>query len=131
LGGAAVASDGVSRSNTEFTSACSSSGPNVYPYGDTYTAGYCVDSSFSSPNTLTAPLAVGTATGCQANAPFAGVYDLVGNVNEWVNACDSDDTHTMCAFVGGSFTDQKPYCGTSEGNYQDTTSIYLGFRCCL
>jgi formylglycine-generating enzyme len=131
LGGAAVPSNGVSRGNTEFTAACSSGGPNVYPYGDTYTAGDCVDTTFSSGGTLTAAVAVGTAALCQASAPFSGVYDLVGNVSEWIDACDSDDPDTMCAFVGGNFIEPKPYCGTAQGNSQSTTEIYIGFRCCL
>jgi len=40
------------------------------------------------------------------NGYYVGVHDMVGNVAEWINACDASQARpTACETIGGSYTD--------------------------
>lgn len=59
--------------------ACSSGGQYHFPYGDEYESGRC---------SLDPRRDVGTNPECSADSgPYAGVYDMIGGVGEWLDAC--------------------------------------------
>jgi Sulfatase-modifying factor enzyme 1 len=111
----------------EWTWTCSQGKPTHYPYGDSYVAGNCVDNG---------PLAqpVASFPNCRGqSAPFDGVYDLSGNIDEWVNECDDTATPIKCYVRGGFYGD------TASSSYLTCDTPYLhaideddqiGIRCC-
>lgn len=81
----------------EWKTACASPSGNKFPYGPTYLANHCVDASV-----LMKPTNVATYPLCQSS--YAGVYDMSGNVSEWLDCgCELEGTDptTTKAFLGG------------------------------
>jgi formylglycine-generating enzyme required for sulfatase activity len=69
----------------EWSNACTSNGVNQFTYGNSIGVGQCHDTT--EPNSSTT-VPVGTMPECQSPVPgFAGIFDLIGNVSEWVADC--------------------------------------------
>lgn len=107
----------------EWLNVCSSGGVNDYPYGPTYEQGACNAYPVNCENGECHPSEVSSLAQCET----MGVFDLVGNVAEWVNGCNDE----QCSLRGAMFGEtQVPSCfwvGTSPRNQQDSM---IGFRCC-
>jgi hypothetical protein len=65
---------------------------------------------------------------------YPGLFDLEGNVAEWVDGCAGNTgKDDVCYLMGGGVFDQKSYCTEV---YEDTddkrssTAVSFGFRCC-
>lgn len=126
------------RNNAEtnqWLSACSSHGEHDFPYGDLplpgepKTSKRCNDVS----NGVGATLPVGSMPTCQASGAYAGVFDLSGNVYEWVDACERDEGFLDdCLIRGGSFgcVDGATQCRWEEHAGRHTPGPAIGFRCC-
>lgn len=101
-----------------------------YPYGDTYQAGACNAVARGPTTTDRGTSPVGAYTTCEGG--YAGLYDMVGNVSEWVDPCKGD----YCHFYGGAFLDNEPVESFSSckrfcaGNQRSFRSATIGFRCC-
>ena len=127
----------------EWDRACRGKTPTLYPYGDEKKDGYCNDSgkaavasyessdAMNDPKINEAPNTVaptGSFTHCR-NA--FGVYDMVGNLHEWVA-----DVHdgTRGTFRGGYY--QDTHINGDGCNYKTTAhdvayhDYSTGFRCC-
>jgi formylglycine-generating enzyme required for sulfatase activity len=69
---------------------------------------------------------------------YPGVFDMEGNVAEWVDSCMANTgKDDVCYLMGGGVFDQKSYCdevyepSTSDtGNKRSATAVSFGFRCC-
>jgi len=63
-----------------------------------------------------------------------GVYDVLGNVREWVRACMKvpNDASGNCLAAGGSFIDDLAdlTCNTVDAIPRSTRDALTGFRCC-
>ena len=126
-----VAGDFVDVAVSEWFAACSGLGATAFAYGDAIEAGRCRD---SQSHTEFGPTEVGTET-CEGGVP--GVFDMSGNVHEWVDACfdDQDPAVEACIRGGGSFALSAPDeldCaddGTSS-NLRRQLNDSTGFRCC-
>lgn len=111
----------------EWTSSCSAEG--AYPLGheDGLGPGACND--YTAFGTTTVPVA--SKPDCQppAGSGFAGVYDMIGNVEEWVDACFAEDT---CRPYGLSFGIGAAAPACEQSTYADRAMFRdnLGFRCC-
>jgi len=95
---------------------------NVYPYGEYHERGRCWDARNKDTER---PVYTGEMAGC-ANAD--GIYDLTGNVEEWVG-----ETEEAAVLLGGSFDTSKDFARCYRRN--DTFGPGLanrrtGFRCC-
>lgn len=130
----------------EWIRACEGPAGNVYPYGDTYQAGACnegrsshpvielfgPDATFSptemnDPRLNQLPDSLAPSGAHPACVSAEGVYDLHGNLHEWV--ADSSGT-----FRGGFYVDASingagcSYRTTAHSfDYHDYST---GFRCC-
>ncbi len=111
----------------EWESACSGPPPGtVFPYGDTYEEHTC--------NTLAHGvlhnLPTGSMTGCEGG--YQGLFDMSGNVREWINVCSGAD----CRTAGGSYTNQGSWadhfmkCGNQHQVLSTLNVEFIGFRCC-
>jgi len=104
-----------------------------YPYGDTYKATACntgapTESAQYIANVRSYPM-------CEGG--YAGLYDMSGNVEEWVDACDKNTgSGDSCASAGasaylGGLTAAEITCADSFYNTpRNTRYVMLGFRCC-
>lgn len=119
--------------NSEWMFACSQGNTTKYPYGDTYSATSCVNGAGSGPN------AVGSAAECKgAAAPYDALYDMSGNVSEWVDECVGSECHALGGYYGDS--DVEALSCTSVVAVDGGTATValnvkerlqgLGFRCC-
>jgi len=145
---ACIASGKRLGSSAEWLAACRGPGQTVWPYGDAYLAGACND---DYPGTHPVVDYFGTSYGVwdsvHMNDPgivqmedtvslggefpqcvsAAGVYDLHGNVHEWV--ADASGT-----FRGGFFADAElngPGCTyTTTAHARGYHDYSTGFRCC-
>ena len=106
---------------SQWALACGGPKARLYPYGTTFQAGVC--------NSVAGSLKeVGASERC--GGFYAGVYDLVGNAAEWVNACDASLGSTDgCETIGGSYADDGT-CTLSSLKHRDEQMPTVGFRCC-
>lgn len=111
-----------------FIAACTNDGVQSYPYGTSYDSAACV-----TDRTVEEGVApVGSRPECEVN----GVYDLVGNVWEYIDSCQTESEtgsrDTQCVFVGGPYGSAGPtyncYSGTTWRREDFDRDV--GFRCC-
>jgi sulfatase modifying factor 1 len=117
---------------SQWSYACSSGGSQKFPYGNEYDPAAC--NTGNPVEATSSSIDVGTRARCRTEA---GVYDLSGNVEEWVDACTGDKgPDDECAVLG-----QSAYQGTLQAldfscaasGYGDPRSVSYqlrGFRCC-
>jgi formylglycine-generating enzyme required for sulfatase activity len=116
-------------SQSEWLAACSAAGANVYPYGDEFVAGFCIDASEGALSRVDSKAAC-TST----EFPYSCIVDLSGNVAEWENSCDSDAADANCRVRGGTYADEGAEalsCAASATRPRNLdTDNSIGFRCC-
>lgn len=107
--------------DTEWTSACSGGGAHVYPYADAY-APVCNDSI-----RVGAPVEAGSQPGCVGGVP--GLFDMSGNVAEYVNSCANP---SQCDYVGGYYSSPpgEVTCRSRAPQVPAVPTFGVGFRCC-
>ena len=106
---------------SQWFEACAGPKQQPYPYGTTYQKGYCNDAS----GALTP---VASEAMCQGYYP--NLYDMIGNAQEWVDACQGNSGATDgCERIGGSYQ-MSAMCSESGLAQRNLTAPDLGFRCC-
>lgn len=116
----------------EWLGACSGADGRAFPYGDEFEQAAC--HTASRKNTIEGrpkgTLEVGSIGTCEGGVP--GLYDMAGNVMEWVDGCKG----TYCKFLGGAYLGNDPLdlfnsckgpCGGNQKTFQSAT---VGIRCC-
>jgi formylglycine-generating enzyme required for sulfatase activity len=121
----------IDASVSQWYSACSAHGTQMYACGETYEPGTCNGSENDAYRTVP----VGTLSGCQSPVSgYGGIYDLSGNVMEWEDSCNDRG----CRVRGGDFaTGNSLSCAVETFTYSDSIADsrhvadwYTGFRCC-
>ena len=139
-GGPAPYYDGLNTANAYYF-ACShgDDGLHTFPYGDTYDAGVCNGGDRLLPDGGMDLVPVASLPGCQvANVPYAGLYDLSGNVQEWVDTCQdlneagADADLVECNYQGGAFDNMGASnlsCDHMDNNPRWGSGYDVGFHC--
>lgn len=109
--------------------ACAGDPPKFYPYGVLYSPKSCNGKDFDLNSDARRPS--GSIDACQGATP--GLFDMSGNVFEWVDACDGESgAGDACLRRGGSsfsiLTDLR--CDLKSSRRRDLPESYVGIRCC-
>jgi sulfatase modifying factor 1 len=105
----------------EWFAACSRGGTRDYPYGSSADAGGC---SFHGLEAGATPV---PTTTCQGG--YDGLYDMVGNVSEWLGYCAPSG---YCRVGGNDYgaTPPDPRCDFPHGVPRNASARTVGIRCC-
>lgn len=121
---------------SEWGFACTAGGTQPYPYGQVLDGARCnAPGGTWTPDTP--PFQVhpsGDFPLCEGG--FAGVFQLMGNVLEWEDACSDINTdldNPFCVargrnFKGGCYT--KSYAGADQDTFVGSFEDITGIRCC-
>ncbi|MCA9685396.1 MAG: SUMF1/EgtB/PvdO family nonheme iron enzyme, partial [Myxococcales bacterium] len=119
-----------SNPDAEWYAACSAVDVQTFPYGDVYDPMACNGMDFGAG----AVVPVGSLATCEGS--LVGLFDMSGNVREWVNSCDGDPNVDVslqqCQRRGGSYasmTNSLDCPGSSDANRSSRTGT-TGIRCC-
>jgi formylglycine-generating enzyme required for sulfatase activity len=116
--------------SSQWYAACSENAKHDYPYGDVFNGQTCNGTEMQ----IEAALSVGTLAGCQSSSSgYSGVYDLSGNVREWVDRCSgSNGGFDPCDWRGGGYSDAGINVRCISASLLKRLDAYpdLGFRCC-
>jgi len=119
-------------SEDQWLDACKGTELRPFPYGTTFDLQACNSQS----QTVTvegrerATWKVASHASCEGGLP--GLFDMAGNVAEWVDACKGD----YCKFRGAGYLSNDPVdrfaaCrGVCSGNDKSLQSGVVGIRCC-
>lgn len=135
IGGGSTATDQFANANvSQWHNACSSGGGNKYPYGNTYDKTTCNGYDYGAVKSEWTTTPTASLLGCQATVPYAGVFDLSGNVQEWEDSCalSSDGLSTLCRIRGGhsQSTATTMTCDFDDKNDRTYAGPGTGIRCC-
>jgi formylglycine-generating enzyme required for sulfatase activity len=108
----------------EWVSACTHGGERAFPYGDSFIPDACNGDKLGYDEALPAS----ALTSCEGG--FPGLFNLAGNVTEWVDECDGTGETDYCAVLGGSWFDHEVSCSTRFAFARGVGGAFMGFRCC-
>lgn len=119
-------------SEDEWLQACSGTDGRAFPYGGAFDVNACNSQSetVKVEGRAMGTVPVGSLKQCQGGLP--GLFDMAGNVTEWVDSCKG----TYCKFRGGGWNSNDPIdrfaacTGVCSGNQKTFASATIGFRCC-
>lgn len=116
---------------SQWFNACTEFGKHDYCYGDLAADGVCIGKDSANGQ----PVAVGSASGCHPpDPPFSDVFDLLGNVEEWEDACDAYAAPTDgCMTRRSDYTDAPGFeepCLAAQWGARGMLLPGVGFRCC-
>jgi sulfatase modifying factor 1 len=117
----------------QWMNACTNAGRLIFPYGMTLQRATCnIDAASDAAMYVEE---VQHRASCQGGYP--GLYDMGGNLEEWVDGCDRDTgSNDDCAIAGsasftGALTNDDLTChGSVFGAPRNTRYYLLGIRCC-
>jgi len=119
-------------SEDEWLEACRGAESRAFPYGPAFEVETCNYQSLENRIEGRPLETVAVASDPRCQGGFDGLYDMAGNVAEWVNACKD----TYCKFRGGAYLTNDPIdlftaCGgVCAGNQKTFNSGTVGIRCC-
>lgn len=120
----------------EWREACSNRQSTAYPWGTTPKSGYCnaaqsgESCQIAGSYCLAYPVQAWVECKTRSN-----IYDMLGNVAEWVYSCVPQDPEladlpTGCLTLGGGYDKPLQACQGEDTVPNDTRAPDLGFRCC-
>lgn len=108
----------------QWIAACGGPDGHLYPYGKDPRPGACNDGNASAMGLIDA----GSLASCEGDP--RGLFDMLGNAQEWINACDAHNGKLDgCERFGGSYVEAKA-CSQSGLAMRQLRAAELGFRCC-
>jgi sulfatase modifying factor 1 len=118
----------------QWMNACASGG-RTWPYGADYDGQAC-NTSDETPKPCGGPALTSSYPKCQApNGPYDQIFDLSGNLSEWVDASQegADWPEQRCVIMGGSYVHYLGDVSCSGATLQwpcNSENPEFGFRCC-
>ncbi|MEO7095028.1 MAG: SUMF1/EgtB/PvdO family nonheme iron enzyme [Polyangiales bacterium] len=113
--------------SSELNFACGNGVGSTFPYGTSYDVAKCNTES-------TRVVDVASRKECHGPAaPYDAIFDLVGNVAEWEDACEVGlDGKMECSYRGGSFASslERLPCASNDQAVVETDHPGIGIRCC-
>lgn len=111
---------------SQWYTACSQGGLRTWCYGAKWDPKTCRtdDNGQKATDVATYPNCVGG---------YPGLFDLTGNVGEWIDRCDGPASNDPCDIQGGDYgtNDTSSQCDGVDTRDRDTaTEDWIGFRCC-
>jgi hypothetical protein len=135
IGGGRLASVAAATApaSAQWMHACSAGGLRSYPYSGAFSRTAC---NTDAPTTAAMYVEeVKKRATCEGG--YSGLFDMGGNLEEWIDACDKDATRDdSCGIAGstsfmGTLTANDLTCsGSIFGEKRDTQYYLLGIRCC-
>jgi formylglycine-generating enzyme len=119
---------------SEWQLACTKQGERAYPYGPTYSASAQCNGADTALGASPLLVDVGSRTRCTGG--FSGVFDMSGNVWEWIDSCEPCDGGRCCMVHGGSYGNSAPNLACAPSNTgalitpEQERDLGVGFRCC-
>lgn len=114
---------------SQWVNACSDGGTRAHPYG-AFQAGKCNDQTAGVAAPAKVPYKSG---GCPGGV--SGLYDMSGNVKEWVDSCTSSSESAQCFLLGGSYASSTAatlQCSAASSASRNANNLAdVGFRCCV
>lgn len=106
---------------SQWAKACSKDGAQRFAYGDSYVGGRCIDG-----DRPTSPF----NKSCEGG--YTGLFDMVGNVEEWIDACKPPiGPNAGCALMGRvPGGDEIASCTTTAAPPANIPWQGAGVRCC-
>lgn len=130
-GGPIVYGDIGDWTKSVWMAACSHDGTQQFPYGNNFQKNNC---QLTDPDGGAGSFAVVSGTNKKCEGGFPGIYEMIGNVREWENACDgTSGAPDNCRRRGGAYNESdQSYvkCSYEEDYTRDFRSATSGFRCC-
>ncbi|MDH3284958.1 MAG: formylglycine-generating enzyme family protein [Acidobacteriota bacterium] len=116
----------------EWLDACKGTDGRQFPYGTVFDFYACNSQSpvQTEEDRAVDTVAVGSMPQCEGG--LAGLFDMSGNVAEWLAGCKDD----YCKFRGGGYLSNEPLAqfngcgGVCSGNARTFRSGVVGIRCC-
>jgi formylglycine-generating enzyme required for sulfatase activity len=118
---------------SQWTSACTGGGRTEYPYAGMFNKSRCNLDATREAASFIEP--VKNRPMCEGGYP--GIFDMSGNVMEWVDACDADSGRSdLCssagtsAWMGGLDAGDVACSDSHYGAPRENQYYFRGFRCC-
>lgn len=117
---------------TEWLDACRGTEARAFPYGSTFDVEVCNTQSHTIKVDGRALSTSPVRSYRRCEGGLAGLFDMAGNVAEWVDSCHGD----YCKFRGAGYLSNDPVdrfaaCGAvCSGNDKGFQSGIVGIRCC-
>ncbi len=129
---------------TEWRAACQGPTGLTYPYGNDFDPGACnvgkprpsgaAQEKLDDPRLAEAPGGIAPGGSFARCVSATGVYDMHGNVHEWVSDASHPDDPRYGEFLGGYFADgveNGAGCTyATKAHFKDYHDYSTGFRCC-
>jgi len=121
---------------SEWFMACTNTTTTVYPWGDDASEHHCnTGQTADSCTKQTRTCGVERGGEYSQCVTKTGVYDLLGNVDEWIYGCNSfapadPSSPRECLTKGGGYDATVESCRLERTLPNDTRLPGLGFRCC-
>ncbi len=112
---------------SQWFNACSASGTRTYPYPGVYVGSACNGVDFGSGTAID----VGQSAACEGG--FPGIFDMSGNVSEWLDSCSGTaGASDVCNLIGGSSAvgSTALACGSLTSGARSQQAPTFGLRCC-
>ncbi|MBS2019172.1 MAG: SUMF1/EgtB/PvdO family nonheme iron enzyme [Deltaproteobacteria bacterium] len=112
-------------SSDEWFRACSRDGTRTYAYGSTFDPTAC---NLPALDAGIAQQPVRSFPKCEGG--YAGIFDMVGNLWEWENSCETRGTERVCAQRGGSYASATSGPCSQSYVVPATDRSDVTIRCC-